>query len=197
MSGETELCRLARKYGSDKGGNHLKAGDTCHRYTEVYDKLFCDKRYAIKYILEIGVGHGCSLRMWEEYFSSANIVGLDNNPACLINEGRIRCFFADQASGDMLDRALKPLKQKFDIIVDDGSHVADHQIFTANFLEKYLAPEGIYFIEDILFDCRPEKITEKINWGTWAALPVGFGLGRAHCECGGCNVGEVLLAGSR
>jgi hypothetical protein len=52
----------------------------------------------------------------------------------------------------------------------------------------------LYVIEDIYFDCRPETILDHITWGSWAALPVGRGLGGAYCECG-CGGGEVLLVG--
>jgi hypothetical protein len=66
MEQEHTLCELGRKYGTDKGGWHLKAGDTCHNYLPAYHKLFGDKRPLIAHVLEIGVGHGCSLRMWDE-----------------------------------------------------------------------------------------------------------------------------------
>jgi hypothetical protein len=38
---------------------------------------------------------------------------------------------------------------KFDIIIDDGSHIMDHQIVTLNRLFKHLNDGGIYIIEDV------------------------------------------------
>jgi len=37
----------------------------------------------------------------------------------------------------------------FDIIIDDGSHYVDHQLFTFNTMFKNLSNEGIYIIEDV------------------------------------------------
>ena len=39
--------------------------------------------------------------------------------------------------------------QKFDLIVDDGSHLVHHMMTTFNCLFKYVRPGGIYIIEDI------------------------------------------------
>src|SRR5438067_9360832 len=83
----TELCVLARKYGTDKGGWHMLAGDTCHNYTPTYHHMFGTRRLSVRNVLEIGVNYGPSLRMWEEYFPNADIYGLDSNTACLFNAG--------------------------------------------------------------------------------------------------------------
>lgn len=199
MTIETDLCRLARKYGTDKGGNHLQAGDTCHNYTPAYHELFKDRREQVRYVLEIGIGHGCSLRMWKDYFPQAQIVGIDTNTACLFIEDRIHCFMADQYNGDDLMIVIKNLLNhpKFDLIIDDGSHEPAHQIFSAQMLLPYLAHDGIYVIEDVFMDCQPQLIGNPIVNGrkdyVWKAIPVGHGLGRAHCECGRCSEGEQLI----
>ena len=42
------------------------------------------------------------------------------------------------------------LEYKFDVILDDGSHVPEHQILTINKLWKLVKPfPGIYIIEDL------------------------------------------------
>ena len=197
----TPLCELARKYGTDKGGEHLIAGDTCHNYTPAYHELFKDRREQVRNVLEIGVNYGCSLRMWRDYFPWAQIIGVDTNESCLFSEERIRCFAADQFNerdlADVLTR-LSPLggaPPKFDLIVDDGSHVADHQIFSAQCLLPHLAKDGYYVIEDIYPDCQPQRIGNRVvtdkKWH-WHAIPTGHGLGKAHCGCG-CGQGEQLV----
>lgn len=190
----TPLCELARKYGTDKGGWH-KARGSCHNYTPTYHELFKDRRAQVRDVLEIGIGHGASLRMWEEYFPNAAIVGIDNNRDTLLRRdenNRIVCLLVDQINGPALD--LQLAGHQFDLIVDDGSHVTEHQIFTANHLRKHLKPDGFYAIEDIFEDCKPRTVLNHIQWGEWTAVPVGIGLGGAHCECG-CRGGEVLLVG--
>jgi Methyltransferase domain len=193
----TPLCQLARKYGTDKGGRHLQAGDTAHNYTPFYHEILKDRRNDVTAVLEIGVGHGCSLRMWKEYFPKAMIFGIDSNPECLFKEDRILTFCGDQYSASDLYRSLKPTRAiTFDLIVDDGSHEPAHQIFTAKILLPYLAPDGIYVIEDIEPDCQPQLIGNPIVNGlkdyVWNPLPTGRGLGRAYCRCG-CETGEQLV----
>ncbi len=196
----TPLCELARKHGTDKGGEHLQRGDTCHNYTPFYHEMFKDRRDTVKNVLEIGVAGGHSLRMWREYFPNAMIWGIDSNKVCIFNDGRIRCFAADQYNESDLLRVIRRIGEpKLDLIVDDGSHEPAHQIFTAQVLLPYLKADGIYVIEDIEPDCKPELIGDRItntfgspphHW--WQAIPTGRGLGRAYCRCG-CETGEQLV----
>src|SRR5215831_3256083 len=189
----TPLCHICRHYGSDKGGNHLKAGDTVHRYTPAYHEMFKDRREKVKNVLEIGVNYGCSLRMWREYFSKAEIYGIDSNESCLFAEDRIMCFAADQFNENDLMGVLDALGFThrnyncwFDLIVDDGSHEPAHQVFSAQVLLPYLAKDGVYVIEDIYPDCKPELIGNPIcadGKFKWRAIPTGRGLGKAHCGC--------------
>lgn len=194
----TELCHLARKYGTDKGGNHLIAGDTCHRYTPTYHKLLSPYRTHIKAVLEIGVNYGPSLRMWRDYFPNARIIGLDSNGECIDNlnkagEDRIWGFTADQYNAESLEGALALAGiPKYDLIVDDGSHEEHHLVFSANVLSRYLAPDGVYIIEDIAWDCKPQHYLSQIHgYEAYTAYNTGVGIGKAHCAC--CPEGERLL----
>jgi len=198
----TPLCHICRHYGSDKGGNHLKAGDTVHRYTPAYHEMFKDRREKVKNVLEIGVNYGCSLRMWRDYFPKAEIYGLDSNQSCLFADDRIMCFAGDQNNPYDLLKLMDAVgnETKFDLIVDDGSHEPRHQIFSAAFFVRCLAKDGIYVVEDIYPDCKPELIGDPILELTrdhglsfrWEAVPTGRGLGKAHCGCG-CGQGEQLV----
>ena len=189
----TLLCDLAFKHGTDKGGNHTKAGETCHQYTETYHNLLAPYREQVKSVLEIGVNYGPSLRMWSDYFPNARIIGLDSNADCLFTDGRIECFAADQYNAESLEGALTLAGiPKYDLIVDDGSHEEAHQVFSANVLSRYLAPNGIYVIEDIQWDCKPEHYLSQIHgYEAYTAFNTGVGIGKAHCAC--CAEGERLL----
>jgi hypothetical protein len=198
----TPLCELARKYGTDKGGEHLQAGDTCHNYTPFYHELFHARRHQINSVLEIGVSHGCSLRMWADFFDRALVVGMDSDEQCLFNERRIRCFAGNQNSREDLENVVTAAGiAKYNLIVDDGSHEPEHQIFTATVLLPRLARGGYYIIEDIEPDCQPELISLPIldrlphgyaRFFKWQAISTGRGLGRAYCRCG-CETGEQLI----
>lgn len=156
----TRLCKLAELYGSDK------VVSIFHNYTPFYDEMLKDRK--VERVLEIGIGSpnsmnhvkgyqaGASLRMWQDYFPSAEIWGLDNDRSVLINEGNIHSLECDQGSTDHLVRTCDLLKTvmggKFDLIIDDGSHNLQHQALTANVLiPKLLSPFGIYFIEDVMY----------------------------------------------
>jgi len=192
----TPLCHICRHYGSDKGGNHLKAGDTVHRYTPVYHDLFKDRREQVRNVLEIGVNYGCSLRMWRDYFPFASIIGLDSNEECIFREERIWCYAGDQYNENDLIHVVEDVGEvRFDLIVDDGSHEPAHQIFSAQVLLPFLKRDGFYVIEDIYPDCKPELIGNPIcadETFRWDAIPTGRGLGKAHCGCG-CGQGEQLV----
>lgn len=153
----TDLCLLARKFETDKGGAHFRYGggdsDTCHNYTPVYHELFKDRRPEVHDVLEVGVHAGSSLRMWEEYFPNATILGLDTNEECLqhANRGRIYVSMADQNNPLQLISALAKHgpDTEYDLIIDDGSHERGHQLVTMATLLRYLAPKGFYVIEDL------------------------------------------------
>lgn len=170
----TELCELALKWTSDK----------VLFYTEFYHSLLKDNRDAKK-ILELGIGYPCdymfdsmmrmglkensyktgaSIYMWEEYFPKAEIYALDNNREILINEGRIKSFYCDQA-----DEATYPLKELgtgFDLIIDDGSHIKEHQLIAMKMLVPLLTSTGVYIMEDIgyLVHSEREQLLEQIPY---------------------------------
>ena len=184
----TPLCELARKYETDKGGEHYRYGggdsDTCHNYTPRYHALFGEDREKVRHVLEIGIHQGCSLRMWKEYFPKANIVGLDSNRECLRHaEERILCLPADQSNPVSLAMAMGQVPQDappFDLIVDDGSHERGHQIISMKTLLPFLAPWGYYVIEDL--STGPEESLQSLKDAVplgyhWACVKIVGGLG--------------------
>src|SRR5579859_370068 len=159
MSGPTQLCELAIKYRTDKTP-FLTAGDwRTHGYTPYYHDLLGDRRNSIKRVLEIGVAGGGSVRMWADYFPNAEIFGVDINPEYQVNEGRIKSFLCDQSDEAALTALAATLGGNFDLIVEDGSHESPHQVITARALVPFLAPNGIYIIEDL---CHPEDVVHKL-----------------------------------
>jgi hypothetical protein len=197
----TPLCELALKYATDKGGWHLKAGDTCHNYTPSYFKIWDGKQNAVRNVLEIGVNYGCSLRMWRDFFPNARIIGLDSNAEALYNEDRIESYAADQGIAESLKGALAMCNfPRFDFIVDDGSHEDHHQVLSAEVLLPYLAKGGVYVIEDLRVDCDALNFANRIKGIEHYRVSVmncGRGLGKAHCDahCHRCHgtEGESLL----
>ncbi|MDQ6867049.1 MAG: class I SAM-dependent methyltransferase [Pseudomonadota bacterium] len=99
--------------------------------------------------MEIGVLHGQSIAMWAEYFKHGRIVGLDINPDTKQYESdRVRIEIADQSNTTDLAR-IAATHGPFDLIVDDGSHIWNHQILTLRTLFPFVKAGGYYILEDI------------------------------------------------
>jgi hypothetical protein len=161
----TELCELATKWTTDKAVF----------YTPFYHELFKNRR-SIKKVLEVGIGYpelmlssvarmnlnqyitGASLYMWQEYFPEAQIYALDNKPEIFINEGRIKSFYCDQGRKESFKEAIKTIGADFDLIIEDGSHLREHQILSAQMLVPLLNQNGLYIIEDVTDSSIIEQI---------------------------------------
>tara|TARA_B110001452_G_C15109813_1_gene386866 strand:+ start:97 stop:840 length:744 start_codon:yes stop_codon:yes gene_type:complete len=153
------LTRIMKNYGSDKGSTH-------HNYTDFYHFLFENFRNEKLNIFEVGLGSInpnfsfnmtlsqkysplCSLRGWKEYFSNSFIFGADIDANILENEERIKTFFVDMLSKDIIFLMWKKINQKMDIIIDDGFHSFEaNTIFFENSFD-YLKDDGTYIIEDV------------------------------------------------
>jgi hypothetical protein len=165
-SGKETLSQISKKFPTDK--------DFTHNYFDaVYEPHFSKIRENVKKFCEIGVGGfwgevgwvpGNSLRVWEEYFPNANILGLDLNDYDLVSENRITVDYIDQSKKELVDEYAEKLYD-YDIILDDGSHnIHDQQITFASFF-KSLKKGGIFVIED-LHSSIEVKIPEKRTvWG--------------------------------
>lgn len=100
-------------------------------------------------ILEIGYHEGAGARTFARIFPGMTIYGLDKTfngqwPDCC------QIVTADTGNFDTLERVagLLPIGQ-FALIVDDGSHIPEHQANAHRAFWDLLAPGGLYVIEDI------------------------------------------------
>jgi len=136
------LAQLCAQHNTDKCPRH-------HNYVEVYDKLFPSVRNSTRRILEIGILEGDSLRLWEAYFPSARIFGLDIGPKPQVNSERITTMVADQGKRKDLLAALERFGRDYDIIIDDGGHSMLQQQLSFAMLFPALRRGGVYIIEDV------------------------------------------------
>jgi hypothetical protein len=146
------LTVLAMKHGTDKW---------THGYIPKYEKYFSPLRLKKMNILEIGVGGyenpeagGESLRMWKEYFPKSMIYAIDVYDKSPHREERIRVFQGSQNDYEFLKTVVQKAGS-LDIVIDDGSHVNDHVIFSFQTLFPFLANNGIYVIEDLHTSYKP------------------------------------------
>jgi hypothetical protein len=136
------LNDLAKKYGTDKSSE-------IHNYCDKYAKYIPFQRYDKLNILEIGILDGKSLLTWKEYFYRSHILGIDINPDCKkYEESRISVEIGSQADGAFLSKTWQQYGP-FDMILDDGSHMNEHVIYSFEHLWGSVKSGGIYIIEDV------------------------------------------------
>jgi len=125
---------------------------TVHSYISEYEKLFSKRRKDVTDVLEIGIGHGGSIKLWNDYFLSATIHAINikspNQPPHWFSDfPRIKSYIIDAYTMN----ALKLFKDiPLDVIIDDGPHTIQSQMYTAKYYTKLLKKEGILIIEDVL-----------------------------------------------
>jgi hypothetical protein len=138
---DRSLDEIGLETGTDKSSRH-------HDYLGFYE-LALRGQSKIDRLLEIGVDHGASVRMWHEFLPNAQIVGMDVNQTATAHAGeRIAIEIGNQADPATL-RRLVGAHGPFDVIVDDGSHIWSHQIVSFETLFPSLAPGGLYILEDV------------------------------------------------
>ena len=120
-------------------------------FLEKYRELIKSKSKYSHAMIEIGINHYRSLKLWEKYFPSAYIYGLDIGFKDKKNHYEI--FQCDQSNLNELekvsDKIIDENKEIF-FIIDDGSHHPAHQLMTFDlFFDKLLCYGGCYIIEDI------------------------------------------------
>lgn len=134
-------------------------------YTPLYEERFADFADTAQAVLEIGVRKGDSIKMWREYFTQATIYGFDwgwprqGNLTHIekLNEIEgVNVVAGDQSSLEDINLLLAECSS-FDIIIEDGSHMMDHQQLNFAWLFEALKPGGWYVIEDIHTSFRGAK----------------------------------------
>ena len=128
-----------------------------HNYLPLYARYFDPVRFEVKNILEIGVQTNRSVCMWKEYFPHATIHGIDIDERCKVfEEDRIEIYIGDQSDTEFLNKIIS-LISDLDIVIDDGSHIASHQMLSFKTIFPNIASHGIYVIEDL-------KGSKEYNW---------------------------------
>ena len=124
-------------------------------YLPEYQKLFSDFNGLRVNMLEIGVQHGGSYRIWKNFFGEDLLrwTGIDINQKCLAlnnqlapEKGLVCC--GSQADPVFLEEVASQ-RGEFDVIIDDGSHQSEHIIASFETLAKHVRDGGLYIVEDV------------------------------------------------
>ena len=141
-SRQGEFYLIGMRYGTDKVYHHFY-----HRFYPKYLESF--RSFPENFgMIEIGVEREKSLLTWLDYFEKAFVYGIDIN---IEKKGeRYEIFKVDQSQSSQLEKFEKQLSRKIFFILDDGSHIPEHQLLTFDrFFKNLLLPGGVYIIEDI------------------------------------------------
>jgi hypothetical protein len=170
-SPEKSLSELANEYETDKGTENSKnlswgsdyPNHVCMHYTKVYEKYMQINRDKEISMLEIGVCDKrfpfASIKMWMSYFKNIDFYAVDNfwgsvldkklEDIDYLNNQGVNFIYADQGSFEDWDNIISLHKNKFDYIVEDGSHWPNHMMVSLWKSINVLKSGGYYFMEDI------------------------------------------------
>jgi hypothetical protein len=139
------LTDIANRNKTDKGTVHFEA----HGYTEVYGKFISDSLELN--LFEIGVWHGDSIRMWNEYNENINLYAIDIDPEVknyLIGNEKVSLYIGDQSDATLINEIFDSANN-FDFVIDDGSHNYSDILASFKLIYPRLKHGAVYFIEDL------------------------------------------------
>lgn len=143
MSKSEILMDLATQTGTDKKS---------HGYIEEYGKYL---PYECRSMLEIGVAKGASAIMWSKFYGEdldLHILDLFLDPDHVSVAWCRKNNFVPHKMPQQDVPMLAQIQEQFQVIIDDGSHLAAHQLasFKHLFVNNLSSPlgESVYFIED-------------------------------------------------
>jgi hypothetical protein len=120
-----------------------------HGYHRFYGLFLNELRGKHVELLEIGLNHMGSVSLWKDYFNngvSINGIDIDDKTSDLPD---VFCHKVDQSNESDLSAFSQRMNDRFDVIIDDGSHVPLHQMLTLRILWPTLRAGGVYILEDI------------------------------------------------
>ncbi len=118
--------------------------NTHHRYLGIYGELLGKWEKETINILEVGCYKNGSLKLLEEFFTSANIIGFDIKPyEGAVELNRAKVYMEDFYSSN---RELP----EFHIAIDDGDHSVPSQLAFVRKVYPKLAVGGILIVEDVM-----------------------------------------------
>jgi len=121
-----------------------------HQYIDAYRQAFLTLG-PVRNILEYGVFRGDSIRWLRSEFPDATIIGADIvEPAdTWPREDGIRYVRLDQGDRAQVRQALESAGVTFDLVIEDGSHVPQHQALCLSETLPHVRSGGLYILEDI------------------------------------------------
>lgn len=133
----------------------------------VYEKLFTPIKGTKDSILEIGVNDGGGIKMYSLFFPNAKAFAMDilPTPVGLKDDVRIKYFSRNAYTQESI-KLMQQLGNKFALLIDDGPHTLQSQVWFCRYYPQLLASDGIAVVEDI----QEPGYTDSMA----AVVPAGF-----------------------
>ena len=124
-------------------------------YLPIYEELFSRLGCGSVELLEVGIQHGGSYRLWSNFFGKEllNWTGLDIDPRCealneILDQTQGKVLVGSQSDPGFLSEVINE-RGPFDVVIDDGSHRSDDIIAAFKVLSAAVKPGGFYVVEDV------------------------------------------------
>jgi len=132
-----------------------------HGYIDFYESFFKDREFPI--IAEFGLFRGDSIRWLLNRFPKSKIYGADilSYQSTWPKDDRFKFIQLDQNNVNEIKHFLS--LEKFDLIIEDGSHIPKHQVNCLIEGMRSLNSKGIYILEDVHTSLQDQSISNSIN----------------------------------
>lgn len=165
----SELCEISLKFNSDKSP-YNKDGHIGHRhaYTGIYHYLFKNIKNNNLNLCELGILLNEGAKLFREYFKNSKIYCFDFDKnfiekAKKDNLKNVFYDFIDVRDKNAINNAFEKLNIKFDIIIDDSSHLFDDQIRIIEVAHNFMAKKSYLIIEDIFVEKKGYSELDYFN----------------------------------
>ena len=129
--------------------------NTVHSYLPLYQKLLVNKKETAQNVLEVGIYHGGSIKLWSDFFINATVYGLDimnisnvwkgiqNNKKIILHTST-DAYNIDFFTANFLNKNIK-----CDFMLDDGPHTLESMKQFIKLYSQIMTDDGILIIEDV------------------------------------------------
>jgi spermidine synthase len=132
----------------------------------IYEPMFEKEGNRFKAILELGVFDGESIKEWHTRFPGTVIHGIDSGLVDLhgVNPDLVTVYSrVDAYKPESITRFMGIRPQGYDLIIEDGPHTLESQLFFVRNYGALLSEDGIMVVEDIIHSGAREALEQAID----------------------------------
>ena len=129
--------------------------NTVHSYLPLYQNLLINKKKTALNVLEVGIYHGGSIKLWNDFFTNATVYGLDimsidnvwdgiKNNSKIILHTSTDAYNDDFFTSNFINKNIK-----CDFMLDDGPHTLESMKKFIQLYSQLMTEDGILIIEDV------------------------------------------------